>query len=55
MASAKHDPVRSPESFLVFGSPQLGDDATREVLDRLDSDRLESGPEVAVRRMLGAD
>jgi len=47
MASAKRDPVRSPEDFLVFGAPQIGEDEKREVLDCLESGWLGTGPKVA--------
>ena len=40
-------PVRSPDKFLVFGSPLIGDEEKREVLDCLETGWLGTGPKVA--------
>jgi len=40
-------PVRAADEFLVFGSPQIGEDEKREVLDSLDTGWLGTGPKVA--------
>jgi dTDP-4-amino-4,6-dideoxygalactose transaminase len=41
------EPIRSPERFLVFGSPLIGDGEKREVLDSLESGWIGTGPKVA--------
>ena len=40
-------PVRSPDKFLVFGSPLIGEEEKREVLDCLETGWLGTGPKVA--------
>jgi dTDP-4-amino-4,6-dideoxygalactose transaminase len=47
MPNPKQKPTRSPEDFLVFGAPLIGEDEKREVLDCLDSGWLGTGPKVA--------
>jgi dTDP-4-amino-4,6-dideoxygalactose transaminase len=42
-----HDPVRPPESFLVFGAPAIGDEEIAEVVASLRSGWLGTGPKVA--------
>jgi len=39
-------PVRSPDDFLIFGSPLIGAEEKREVLDCLDTGWIGSGPKV---------
>lgn len=41
------DPVRRSDDFLVFGSPLIGDDEKREILDSLETGWLGTGPKVA--------
>jgi dTDP-4-amino-4,6-dideoxygalactose transaminase len=40
-------PVRSPDKFLVFGSPLIGEEEKKEVLDCLETGWLGTGPKVA--------
>ena len=47
MKSDRVPPVRSPEKFLVFGSPLVGEEEKKEVLDCLESGWLGTGPRVA--------
>lgn len=47
MAKPDRAPVRSPDDFLVFGAPLIGDEEKREVLDCLESGWLGTGPKVA--------
>lgn len=46
-ANAVRRPVRTPEDFLIFGSPLIGEEEKREVLDCLDSGWIGTGPKVA--------
>lgn len=46
VAKATQDPVRSPDNFLVFGSPLIGEEEKREVLDCLDTGWIGTGPKV---------
>ena len=41
------EPIRRSEDFLVFGSPLIGDDEKREILDSLETGWLGTGPKVA--------
>jgi dTDP-4-amino-4,6-dideoxygalactose transaminase len=41
------EPIRRSEDFLVFGSPLIGDDEKREILDCLETGWLGTGPKVA--------
>lgn len=43
---AKREPVRSPDNFLVFGAPAIGEAEIREVVDCLRSGWLGTGPRV---------
>jgi len=47
MPSLKDRPIRSQEDFLVFGSPLIGKEEMREVLDCLETGWLGTGPKVA--------
>lgn len=47
MTNANNNPIRSSEDFLVFGSPLIGEDEKREVLNCLETGWLGSGPKVA--------
>ena len=40
-------PVRSPDKFLVFGSPLIGEEEKKEILDCLETGWLGTGPKVA--------
>src|SRR5262245_60680934 len=40
-------PVRSPDRFLVFGSPSIGEEEKKEVLDCLETGWLGTGPKAA--------
>ena len=46
-AAPDTEPTRSPDRFLVFGSPLIGDEEKREVLDSLESGWIGTGPKVA--------
>lgn len=46
MSSSKR-PTRAADDFLVFGSPLIGEEEKREVLDCLDSGWIGTGPRVA--------
>ena len=37
------EPIRRSEDFLVFGSPLIGDDEKREILDSLETGWLGTG------------
>src|SRR6266849_9198704 len=41
------EPIRRSEDFLVFGSPLIGDEEKREILDSLETGWLGTGPKVA--------
>jgi len=41
------EPIRRSDEFLVFGSPLIGDDEKREILDCLETGWLGTGPKVA--------
>jgi dTDP-4-amino-4,6-dideoxygalactose transaminase len=47
MPSLKDKPIRSHEDFLIFGSPLIGKEEMREVLDCLETGWLGTGPKVA--------
>jgi dTDP-4-amino-4,6-dideoxygalactose transaminase len=54
------DPVRSPDEFLVFGAPAIGEAEVEEVVDSIRSGWLGTGPKVArfeeeFRRYRGAE
>jgi len=46
-ASKVPQPIRRSDEFLVFGSPLIGDDEKREILDCLETGWLGTGPKVA--------
>ncbi len=46
-ASKVPDRIRHSDEFLVFGSPLIGDDEKREILDCLETGWLGTGPKVA--------
>jgi dTDP-4-amino-4,6-dideoxygalactose transaminase len=47
MSRLKNTPIRTREEFLIFGSPLIGDDEKREILDCLETGWLGTGPKVA--------
>src|SRR5262245_27915951 len=47
MSEPQGTPMSRREEFLVFGSPLIGDDEKREVLDCLETGWLGTGPKVA--------
>ena len=47
MPSLKDKPTRSHDDFLIFGSPLIGKEEMREVLDCLETGWLGTGPKVA--------
>jgi len=47
MKSDRTPPVRRRENFLVFGSPLVGEEEKKEILDCLESGWLGTGPKVA--------
>jgi len=47
MGDTDKKPIRSSEDFLVFGSPLIGEDERREVLNCFDTGWLGTGPKVA--------
>lgn len=47
MKSDRMPPIRSRENFLVFGSPLVGEEEKKEVLDCLETGWLGTGPKVA--------
>src|SRR3972149_10148809 len=47
MTNKNNKPIRRHEDFLIFGSPMIGENEKREVLDCLETGWLGSGPKVA--------
>lgn len=47
MTNKNNKPIRRHDDFLIFGSPMIGENEKREVLDCLETGWLGSGPKVA--------